>query len=435
VSGRPAPGVSVRDGTRAGRSAAAIILTCALVVLLEGYDQSVYGAVLPALVGDPAWGLSNAEAGYIGSTAFGGMLLGALSSGWLVARYSRRSVVTGCVLVMGVFGTWCAFATSGVELGVLRFLTGAGLGGVLPVTSTITLAVAPARVRNMVYAAMFATIPVGGLLGAVLAIPLIPALGPTFMFALPVPLVLAAATLSWLLLPRTSATERASPDTANGTSGDTADDAFGEPGRARFGGPVLAPTILFIGATLLGLMLWYGLNTWLPGIMRAAGYDLGSSLVFQVVLNAGAAVGSVLVALLADRFGGARATVAIYAGAALVLVASMFAPPRALLYVLILLAGTGAQGGLVVLNTVVDRGYPARLRAQALGLTLGIGRVGAIIAPSVLGQIVGRSSTGSFTFFAGCAIAAGGFAGAAAYALRRAGGARQVTRELEEGHP
>jgi hypothetical protein len=49
----------------------------------------------------------------------------------------------------------------------------------------------------------------------------------------------------------------------------------------------------------------------LPGIMRAAGYDLGSSLTFQVVLNAGAAIGSIVVALLADRAGGFRVAITI----------------------------------------------------------------------------------------------------------------------------
>ncbi|MDT7678775.1 MAG: hypothetical protein QOD82_6677, partial [Pseudonocardiales bacterium] len=63
-------------------------------------------------------------------------------------------------------------------------------------------------------------------------------------------------------------------------------------------------------------------------------------------------------------------------GAAVVLVGTMATPTPAVLYLLIFLAGTGAQGGLVVLNSVVDRSYPPWLRAQALGLTLGIGRIG-----------------------------------------------------------
>jgi AAHS family benzoate transporter-like MFS transporter len=196
-----------------------------------------------------------------------------------------------------------------------------------------------------------------------------------------------------------------------------------------FRGALLLPTVLLISATLLGLLLWYGLNTWLPGIMRAAGYDLGSSLTFQVVLNAGAAIGSIVVALLADRAGGFRVAITIYLGAAVVLVGTMTTPAQAVLYLLIFLAGTGAQGGLVVLNSVVDRSYPPWLRAQALGLTLGIGRIGAIIAPSVVGLIVGQSTVGSFSLFASCAVAA-----AVLIALaRRSQGLKRVT-EMEGGN-
>ncbi|MDT7567601.1 MAG: transporter, family, benzoate transport protein [Pseudonocardiales bacterium] len=402
---------------RPARGASTIVVTCAFVVLLEGYDQSVYGAVLPVLVRDPAWNLSNAQAGYVGSAAFVGMLIGALTSGWLAARISRRSVVVGCLAIMAVFGTWCALATTGTTLGVLRFWTGVGLGGVLPLTSTITLAVAPARVRSMTYAAMFAAIPIGGLLGAVLAIPVIPGWGPMVMFALPLPLIVVAIALSWFCLPDTPAGADGVESVPHPTS------------QVGFRGALLLPTVLLIAATLLGLLLWYGLNTWLPGIMRAAGYDLGSSLTFQVVLNAGAAIGSIVVALLADRAGGFRVAITIYLGAAAVLVGTMATPTQAVLYLLIFLAGTGAQGGLVVLNSVVDRSYPPWLRAQALGLTLGIGRIGAIIAPSVVGLIVGQSTVGSFSLFASCAVAA-----AILIALaRRSQGLKRVT-EMESGN-
>lgn len=396
------------SGAALPRSAVSIVVTCAVVIFVEGYDQSVYGAVLPVLVRDPNWDLTNAQAGYVGSAAFVGMLFGALTAGWLAARVSRRRVIIGCLVIMGFFGTWCAFATTGAELGVLRFLTGLGLGGVLPLTSTLTLAAASPKWRSMVYAVMFAAIPIGGLTGAVLAIPVVPAWGPSVMFALPLPLVVAAVALSWWIL----------PDTPFGASaGRTATGP--EPAGEGFGGRFLLPTALFVTATGMALMLWYGLNTWLPGIMREAGYDLGSALAFQVALNAGAAVGSVVVALMADRWGARPAVVAIYAGTALVLVMSMVAPPQAVLYLLITLAGTGAQSGLIVLNTLVNRSYPERLRAQALGLTLGVGRTGAIVAPSVVGLIVGSSIVGSFTLFAACALSAGLLAAVAVLVMQR----------------
>ena len=62
-------------------------------------------------------------------------------------------------------------------------------------------------------------------------------------------------------------------------------------------------TLLFGGASFCGLLLVFGLNTWLPQIMRQAGYPLGSALQFLLALNVGAIVGTVLISTLADKFG------------------------------------------------------------------------------------------------------------------------------------
>jgi len=148
-----------------------------------------------------------------------------------------------------------------------------------------------------------------------------------------------------------------------------------------------AVTVLLVSATLLGLLLWYGLTTWLPGIMSAAGYNLGSSLTFQIVLLAGGAIGSLLLAPVYDRAGGHRVVVVVtYLLGAAALVVAISSPAQAPLLVLVFIAGAVAQGGLIMVNGVVDRTYPPELRSAALGATLGYGRIGAIIAPSVLGH-------------------------------------------------
>jgi AAHS family benzoate transporter-like MFS transporter len=144
------------------RSPGAVVAACGLVVLLEGYDQSVYGAVLPVLVKDASWNLSRANAAYVGSAAFVGMFVGAIVASRLAARISRRTVLLTCVTVFGVCGTACWAAQDGWTLAALRALTGLGLGGVLPVTSTLAFAAVGDRRRMLAYAAMFATIPLGG---------------------------------------------------------------------------------------------------------------------------------------------------------------------------------------------------------------------------------------------------------------------------------
>lgn len=380
------------------RGPVAVILTCALVVIVEGYDQSVYGSVLPALVDDASWNLSHAVAGYIGSAPFLGMLFGALGASAASVRFSRRSVLLSCLTVFGVFGTACAAAGGAVSLGVLRLLTGVGLGGVLPLTTTLTLAMAPPRRRMLIYAVMFTTVPVGGLIAALIAKPVIPAYGPMVMFLFPLPLAVAGAVACWLFLPVTPVPAREGAYERRSNRGQL------------FGATYRWVTLLLIAATLLGLLLWYGLTTWLPGVMSAAGYNIGSSLTFQALLLGGGAIGSVALAPFFDSANRtSRVVTMIYLLGAVALIIAIASPAKEALWILIFVAGAVAQGGLITLNGVVDSSYPQELRATALGATLGFGRVGAIIAPSVIGNIVGRNAAGSFTLFAAVSVAAGIF--------------------------
>lgn len=402
--------MSISAPTRPTRGAGTVVTACGLIVLLEGYDQSVYGAVLPVLIKDQDWNLSKVGAGYVGSAAFVGMLIGALVASRIATKVSRRTVLLTCLAIFGVFGTACWAAQDGWSLGILRLLTGLGLGGVLPVTSTLAFAAVGDRRRMLAYAAMFATIPIGGIIAAAVGKVVIPALGPMVMFAVPIPFIVIAVAATWYLIPHSPALDR----TRLGAQA----SSEGLMGRWR------TVTVLLVSATLLGLLLWYGLATWLPGIMSAAGYNLGSSLTFLIVLLVGGAIGSLVVAPVYDWMGGRRSVVVgIYVLGAAALVVAISSPPQTPLLALVFVTGTVAQGGLIMLNGIVDRTYPEELRSAALGATLGYGRVGAIIAPSALGYIVGDNAASSFVFFAAAC------AGAAVLVLLATRAAARVPRE------
>ena len=114
------------------RSAALVIALCWLIVVFDGYDLIVYGTTIPALLAHPGWELTPATAGTIGSLAFVGMLVGALTAGSLADRLGRRRAIIGCVAWFTVFTGLCGFSTSPEVFGVLRFLAGLGLGGLVP---------------------------------------------------------------------------------------------------------------------------------------------------------------------------------------------------------------------------------------------------------------------------------------------------------------
>ena len=123
----------------------------------------------------------------------------------------------------------------------------------------------------------------------------------------------------------------------------------------------------------MGLLLVYGLNTWLPQIMRAAGYELGAALALLLVLNVGAVLGLLVAGSVADRIGNRRSTVAWFAGAALFLALLSIRLPGIGVYVSVLLAGMFVFSAQVLVYAYISHVYPAAARATAVGGAAGSG--------------------------------------------------------------
>ncbi|WP_232667052.1 MFS transporter [Pseudonocardia sp. TRM90224] len=396
---------------------AVIVLTCGLSYMFDGYDLIVYGTTLPSLV--EQWGISPAAAGSIGSYALVGMLIGALSVGSITDVFGRRRVLIVAVTWFSVLTALCAFAPNPEVFGVLRFLAGLGLGGVLPTLNALVIEYAPERSRNLTYVVMAVGYPLGGLLAASLAIPLIPALGWQVMYLIAaVPLVVVLPLAIWKL-PESleSLVARGRLDEARALADRLGVDvpaAAGGTERARWGGvrtlfaPSYAlPTVLFWIAAFCSLLLIYGLNTWLPQLMRQAGYPLGSALSFLLVFNAGAVLGLAFGGRAADRFG-PRPVIgigfALAAASVLLLITtdSMFG-----LYVLFAFGGYGTIGTQTLLNAYVTGFYPGTSRAAGIGWALGVGRLGGILGPVLGGLLLsaGASLPVVFATFAAVALA------------------------------
>lgn len=139
---------------------------------------------------------------------------------------------------------------------------------------------------------------------------------------------------------------------------------------------------------IMGMFLIYGLNTWLPQMMRQAGYPLGSSLSFLLMLNITAAIGALFAGAIADRIG-AKIVISIsYLMAAVCIGLLTIKPSVTIIYLLIGLAGIGSVGITQILNAYVTQYFPSHIRATSLGWGLGLGRVGAITGPILVGIIM-----------------------------------------------
>ena len=408
------------------RSYVVVIALCFVAIVFDGFDLVVYGAVVPDLLAYPDWNLTPVEAGRIGSYALIGMLFGALLIGYLTDVVGRRAVILGSVSLFSVMMLACAVAPSPGAFGLFRFVAGFGLGGVIPTAIALTVEFSAPHRRNFNNAVMFCGYAVGGVAAALAALALLDEIGFRGMMALGgLPLVLVVPLL-WKFMPESpsylvakgrpeqaAALRRqygvaaspgpviADPAAASG-SGVTVSERLSTVVKGRW----LVATVLFCLAGIAGQTLVYGLNTWLPQLMVLAGYSLASSLSFLLTVNAGAIIGVVASSTLADRFGPRPVTAFAFtaSGVALVLMGTAIAP-LPVMYVLAAVVGFGSIGAQILVNGFVATYYPDISRATALGLMLGLGRLGAILAINAGGWLV-AAELGDFLNFATWAVAA-----------------------------
>jgi MFS family permease len=186
--------------------------------------------------------------------------------------------------------------------------------------------------------------------------------------------------------------------------------------RTLFTGGYLRNTVAIGVTSFMGLLLVYGLNNWLPTIMKEADYDLGAALAFLLVLNVGAIAGLLLAGRVGDRIGTRPAGLIWFAAAAVFLALLSVRLPIGGLYVLIFLTGCFVFSSQVLVYAFVSGNHPPQVRATALGWSAGAGRAGAIVGPLITGALFAAGNAFPWGFYVFAVV---GVLGALALAVAR----------------
>lgn len=380
-----------------------VVFICWLAILADGYDLGIYGAVLPKLLEDKSWALSPAHAGTIASYALFGMFIGAILVGTITDLIGRKWTLICCLAPFSITMGLAALAPSPELFGLSRFIGGIGLGGVIPTASALTVEYSPKKRQSFIYALMFTGYPLGIVLGAILSMFMLEGFGWRTMFGIGmIPLLLIPFIIRYLpesiqfLVSRNRQEEVDQILNRFQIEFYAKNEIHQTPSNIRkkngfltlFSKEYIKATLLFWITYIMGMFLIYGLNTWLPQMMRQAGYPLGSSLSFLLMLNITAAIGALFAGAIADRIG-AKIVISIsYLMAAICIGLLTIKPPVTIIYLLIGLAGIGSVGITQILNAYVTQYFPSHIRATSLGWGLGLGRVGAIAGPILVGIIM-----------------------------------------------
>ncbi|MBO0803454.1 MAG: aromatic acid/H+ symport family MFS transporter [Nocardiopsaceae bacterium] len=365
---------------------------CWLTVLLEGFDLVALGATSLALRHAPHLQMTSPRLTLVSTLSLTGVAIGSAFFAPLGDVVGRRKVLMGSVASFSVFTLIVPLSPNIGVFAALRLLAGLGLGACMPVALTSMSECWPTVRRTKANTITMTGYHVGAVLASLLALAVTKDWQVLFYVNGVAGLILVA--IMQFKLEETRVGPRPAPE-----SGATVPDLL----KPRY----LRTTIAVWVATFMGLILVYGLNTWIPTLMKTAGYSVSASVTLLFVLNAGGIAGMLLAGYAGDSRGISRTAFAWFGAAAVLLaVLSIKLHVASLLDVLIFLTGVFAFSAQVVVFTYVSEAYPALVRGSALGLASGVGRIGAIVGPFITGVLVssGVAYPWGFYFFAAAAL-------------------------------
>ncbi|MFF2030392.1 MFS transporter [Arthrobacter sp. NPDC058192] len=399
-----------------------VVILCWLTVVFEGFDLVALGASIPTLLDTKHAGIDPAGATFVATISLVGVGIGAALIGPISDRFGRRLPLIVCVLLFSVFTLLFPLMPNVAMMGVLRLVAGLGLGGCMPVavTSMQESAAGDGKAHS-------STLTMTGYhIGAVAAslIALLVGRQWEWLFYAGGILGLLAVPLMWAKLPETSPVAEAHK-------------SMGAAPKVRLGdllrGSYLRITLGLWVAAFMGLLLVYGLNTWLPQLMRGAGYNVADSLVLLLILNVGAIGGLLAGGRIADRRGVKGTTMFWFgAAAALLAVLSIKMENQLVLNSAVFVTGFFVFCAQVLVYGFVGYLYPRHIVASGMGFVSAVGRLGAITGPWITGLLVVAGIAYPFSFYVFAAAALLGVAAVAVVPKAGRATAQEISTEARK---
>ena len=348
----------------------------------------------------------------------------------LADRYGRRKTLLAGLWIVNVLTLLTAmFATTFASFCGFRFLTGLGLGVLLPLGTTYINELAPQRVSNSfsLWGVTFGW-SLGGVVAGLVGVFLTPTYGWQILYfvgTMSIPLTLAVhavlpespkflaargrleelrALMSRLRPERRAVYATAVFRTTEHTAPKNTIAAL------------LAPRYRRVSLTIwvtafLTLFAIFGLVGWIPSVMIQRGESFASGFSYGALMQATSFIGGLTLATLADRGFAATPRLLgawwIIGGIAVGML--LFVNSHAFNFAIVAIAGFFVIGAQHVLNNFTANSYETGFRASGVGMELGVGRVGGILGPYVIGllQQVTGGPAAVFWAIGGSAIIAG----------------------------
>jgi AAHS family cis,cis-muconate transporter-like MFS transporter len=373
-----------------------VFIFCFLGLLIDGADLMLLSYSLNSLKAE--FGLTNVEAGSLGSFTLAGMAIGGIYGGWACDRFGRVKTVVWSILLFSIGTAALGLTHSYWQFATVRFLASLGIGALYVACNTLMSEYVPTRYRTTVLGTLQAGWSVGYIVATLLAGWILPIHGWRWLFYIAIiPVILALVMQRFVPEPQAWLNAQAErvKEKLTGTGHGVVvrrESMY----RQIFSDPQ-ARRMFFSWALTAGFLQfgYYGVNNWMPTYLESElGMNLKSMTGYMVGTYTAMILGKILAGIAADRIG-RRSVFAFGAlGTAVFLpVIVLFQSQENILWMLVVFGFLyGIPYG--VNATYMTESFEAKLRGSAVGGAYNIGRVGAAIAPAAIGFLASHGSIG-----------------------------------------
>lgn len=349
--------------------------------MFDAMDVGILSFVIAALAAD--WGLNSTQMGWIGSVNSIGMAVGAFVFGIFADKIGRKQIFMWTLIIFSVASGLSAITTTFAAFMILRFFVGMGLGGELPVASTLVSESVAAKERGRVVVLLESFWAAGWLVAAIISYFVIPAdFWPIEGWR--VALILTAIPAFYAVYIRMRL-----PDSPQFAAKQEAKN------RSVMQNIAGVWEKKYSRSTLMLWILWftvvfsyYGMFLWLPSVMVGKGFDLISSFKYVLIMTIAQLPGYFTAAWFIEKFGRKFVLVTYLIGTA----ASAFVFGNAETVTILLTSGIllsffnlGAWGALYAYT---PEQYPTVIRGTGAGMAAAVGRIGGIFGPLLVGYLL-----------------------------------------------
>ncbi|MCS1381683.1 MFS transporter [Lysinibacillus sphaericus] len=358
--------------------------------LFDAMDVGILSFVITALAVD--WDLTKSQMGWIGSVNSIGMAVGALIFGIFADKVGRKQVFMWTLILFSVASGISAFTTTLIAFMALRFLVGMGLGGELPVASTLVSESVEAKERGRVVVLLESFWAAGWLIAALISYFVIPTWGWRVALLLTAIPAVYAIYLRWHL-----------PDSPQFTAKAESKK------RSIFLNIRDVWSKKYARSTLMLWVLWftvvfsyYGMFLWLPSVMVGKGFDMITSFKYVLIMTLAQLPGYFTAAWFIEKFGRKFVLVSYLIGTAVSAFIFGNAETMAVLLTSGMLLSFFNLGAWGALYAYTPEQYPAVIRGTGAGMAAAVGRIGGIFGPLLVGSLLTAGYDIGFIFAIFC---------------------------------